>query len=69
MRGVGGPLLCYIYPVLMKVLYGLLLLSVSAILATGVAMWWRLRRHLRRRPNAARNDALTAARTEHESAE
>jgi cytochrome b subunit of formate dehydrogenase len=52
----------------MKVLYGLLVLSVSAILVTGVAMWWRLHRHLRR-PNAAQNEALKTVQTEHESSE
>jgi nitrogen fixation-related uncharacterized protein len=31
----------------MKILYGLLVVSVAAVLASAVAMWWRLRRHLR----------------------
>jgi uncharacterized iron-regulated membrane protein len=31
----------------MKVLYGLLVISVAALVASGIAMWWRLRRHLR----------------------
>jgi HAMP domain-containing protein len=37
----------------MKILYALLALSVAAVLVSGLAMWWRLRRHLRR-PDAAR---------------
>ena len=31
----------------MKILYGLLVVSVAAVLASVLAMWWRLRRHLR----------------------
>ncbi len=55
-------------PVLMKVLFALLLISVGAILVTVAAMWWRLRRHLRR-PGAALHDALETVQPERESTE
>jgi hypothetical protein len=31
----------------MRILYGLLVVSVAAVLVSVIAMWWRLRRHLR----------------------
>jgi hypothetical protein len=36
----------------MKILFLILLLSVGAILVTMVALWWRLRWHLRRSDQA-----------------
>ncbi len=37
---------------LMKILFGVLLVSVAAILVAVGAMWWRLRWHLRRSDDA-----------------
>jgi hypothetical protein len=52
----------------MKVLFGLLVLSVTAILVIGLAVWWRLHRHLRR-PSTALKNAPETVQTEHESTE
>jgi integral membrane sensor domain MASE1 len=39
----------------MKALFVLLVLSTVAVLVAAVAMWWRLRRHLRRSDEALKN--------------
>lgn len=52
----------------MKILFLILLLSVGAILVTVVALWWRLRWHLRRSDHALKN-ALAEIQPEHESIE
>jgi hypothetical protein len=51
---------------LMKILFIILVLSLGAILLTVVAMWWRLRWHLRRSDDALKN-ALAEIQPEHES--
>jgi len=52
----------------MKILFGLLIVSVSAsILALG-AMWWRLRRQLRRSDHVlkdAKTEPISGAQPEH----
>jgi hypothetical protein len=52
----------------MKILFLILLLSVGAILVTVVALWWRLRWHLRRSNDALKN-ALAEIQPEQESIE
>jgi hypothetical protein len=52
----------------MKILFDLLLLSITAILIAACAMWWRLRRHLRH-PGAALQDAVEAVQPEPEVVE
>jgi hypothetical protein len=52
----------------MKILFLILLLSVGAILLAVVALWWRLRWHLRRSDNGLRN-ALAEIQPEKESIE
>jgi hypothetical protein len=49
----------------MKILFIILTISLGAILLTVVAMWWRLRWHLRRSDNALKN-ALAEIHPEHE---
>lgn len=39
----------------MRILFLILLLSVGAILVTVVALWWRLRWHLRRSNHSLKN--------------
>lgn len=56
----------------MKALFVLLVLSTLAILVAAVAMWWRLRRHLRQSDEALKKvleEIEPATRPEHESAE
>lgn len=50
----------------MKALFLLLVLSTVAVLVAVVAMWWRLRRHLRQSDEALKN-ALEEIEPEHES--
>lgn len=45
---------------LMRVLYGLLVVSVAAVLVSVLAMWWRLRRHLRAKPAAKETEEPVA---------
>ncbi|MBZ5530147.1 MAG: hypothetical protein LAO20_01830 [Acidobacteriia bacterium] len=52
----------------MKVLFALLVVSVAAIMVTVVAMWLRLRWHLRR-SNKGLQHALGEIQPEHESLE
>ena len=52
----------------MKILFLILLLSVGAILVTVVALWWRLRWHLRRSDDALKN-TLAKIQPEPESIE
>jgi Flp pilus assembly protein TadB len=52
----------------MKYLFIILVLCVVAILVAAGAMWWRLRRHLRRSDEALKN-ALAEIQTEHKSVE
>jgi hypothetical protein len=52
----------------MAILYVILWLSVGASLVVAVAMWWRLRWHLRRSDEALKN-ALAEIQPEHERAE
>jgi flagellar biosynthesis protein FlhB len=58
----------YATPVLMKILFVLLVLSTVAVLVAVVAMWWRLRRHMRA-SNEALKQALSEIQPEHESVE
>lgn len=56
----------------MKALFVLLVLSTLAIVVAAVAMWWRLRRHLRQSDEALKKvleEIEPATRPEHESAE
>ncbi|HMF90712.1 MAG TPA: hypothetical protein VKL40_08725 [Candidatus Angelobacter sp.] len=52
----------------MKILFVILLLSVAAVLVTVVAMWWRLRWHLRKSDNALKK-TLSEIQPEHETAD
>jgi hypothetical protein len=52
----------------MRVLFVILVLSVGASLVVAVAMWWRLRWHLRRSDEALKK-ALAEIQPEHEQAE
>jgi hypothetical protein len=52
----------------MKIFFVLLVLSTVAILIAVVAMWWRLRRHLRA-SNRALQQALSEIEPEHETVE
>ena len=52
----------------MKILFAVLVISVVAVLVAAVAMWWRLRRHLRQSDQALKN-ALREIEPEHESIE
>jgi len=52
----------------MKTLFVVLVVSVAALLVAALAMWWRLRRHLRQ-SNEALAKALREIETEHESVE
>ncbi|HXB20312.1 MAG TPA: hypothetical protein VNV88_02965 [Candidatus Solibacter sp.] len=49
----------------MKVFYVLLVLSTVAVLVAVIAMWWRLRRHLRS-SNEALKEALSEIQSEQE---
>jgi len=51
---------------LMKILFIILVVSLGAILLAVVAMWWRLRWHLRRSDKALKK-ALAEIQPEHES--
>jgi hypothetical protein len=53
---------------LMKILFGILVLSVAAILVTVGAMWGLLRRHLRKSDNALQ-ETLAEIQPEHEPVE
>ena len=61
-------LLWYATGVLMKTLFVVLVVSVVASLVAALAMWWRLRRHLRQSDEALAK-ALREIETEHESVE
>ena len=52
----------------MKTLFVILVLSVVAVLIAALAMWWRLRHHLRQSDEALKN-ALREIEPEHESIE
>lgn len=52
----------------MKILFVILVLSVAAILVAVVAMWWRLRWHLRKSDDALKK-TLAEIQPEHETAE
>ena len=52
----------------MKTLFVILVLSVVAVLVAALAMWWRLRHHLRQSDEALKN-ALREIEPEHESIE
>jgi hypothetical protein len=56
----------------MKALFVLLALSTLAVLVAAIAMWWRLRRHLRRSDEALKKvlqEIEPQTRPEHESVE
>jgi hypothetical protein len=56
----------------MKALFVLLVLSTLAVLVAAIAMWWRLRRHLRRSDEALKKvlqEIEPQTRPEHESVE
>lgn len=56
----------------MKALFVLLVLSTVAVLVAAIAMWWRLRRHLRRSDDALKKVLLEIepeVKREHESVE
>jgi hypothetical protein len=48
----------------MKILFGLLAVSVATVLVSGVAVWLRLRWHLRR-PNAPVKGTVDTGQPEH----
>lgn len=52
----------------MKFFFALLVLSTVALIVAAIAMWWRLRRHLRA-SNRALQQALSEIEPEHESVE
>ena len=52
----------------MKILFGILVLSVAAIIVAVGAMWWRLRRHLRKSDSALK-ETLAEMQPEHEPVE
>jgi hypothetical protein len=60
-----GSQVWYASLVLMKVFYVLLVLSTVAVLVAVIAMWWRLRRHLRS-SNEALKEALSEIQSEQE---
>jgi hypothetical protein len=53
---------------LIKILFAILVLSVAAVVVTVVAMWWRLRWHLRRSDDALKK-TLAEIQPEHETAD
>lgn len=56
----------------MKALFILLVLSTVAVLTAAIAMWWRLRRHLRKSDEALKKvlqEIEPEAKPEHESVE
>jgi len=53
---------------LMKILFGILVLSVAAIIVTVGAMWWRLRRHLRKSDDVLQ-ETLAEIQPEHQPVE
>ena len=52
----------------MKILFVVLVVSVVTLLIAAIAMWWRLRRHLRQSDQALAK-ALREIEPEHESVE
>jgi len=50
----------------MKALFVLLVLSTVTVLVAAIAMWWRLRRHLRKSDKAL-EQALREIQPEHEA--
>jgi len=55
-------------PLLMKYLVVILAISVSASLVAAIAVWWRLRWHLRRSDESLKN-TLAEIQPEHEQVE
>ncbi len=49
----------------MKIFFVLLVLSTVAVIVAAIAMWWRLRRHLRS-SNEVLKEALSEIESQHE---
>ena len=68
----GGTQLWYPNGVLMKSLFVLLILSTVTVVVAAIAMWWRLRRHLRQSDEALKKvlqEIEPEVKPEHESVE